>query len=74
MIGILWPAWIEMGAGTSFLGMSATSWVSFLLFWCMNIYFVWKGHESIKWLENFAAPFLIVVGVVLVNLYSPAHG
>ena len=65
MIGILWPGWIELGAGSSFIGMSATSWFSFSLFWFLNIFFVWRGHESIKWLENFAAPFLIVVGIAL---------
>ena len=36
---------------------------SFLLFWALNMYFVYAGTESIRWLETVTAPFLIVVGV-----------
>jgi len=31
----------------------------------MNVYFIVKGTESIKWLESLAAPFLILMGFVL---------
>jgi nucleobase:cation symporter-1, NCS1 family len=65
MIGILWEPWTLMGAQSSFIGMSFTSWISFLLFWTINIFFVWKGHNSIKWLETFAAPFLLLAGMAL---------
>lgn len=41
--------------------------VCFLIFWCINIYFIWKGTESIKFLETFAAPLLIVVGLGLLG-------
>src|SRR5690606_8046767 len=34
-------------------------------FWLLNVIFVYKGTESIKWLENLAAPFLVVVGLAL---------
>jgi nucleobase:cation symporter-1, NCS1 family len=37
----------------------------FILFWLINLYFIWKGTESIKWMESLAAPFLIVTGLVL---------
>ena len=40
--------------------------VAFGLFWLLNIYFVWKGTESIKWLEVYAAPILILIGLVLI--------
>jgi len=39
--------------------------VGFMIFWGMNVYFIVKGTESIRWLESFAAPFLIVMGLVL---------
>ncbi len=39
----------------------------FAVFWCMNLYFIWKGTESIRWLETFAAPILIVIGLVLIG-------
>ena len=37
------------------------------LFWLMNVWFVWKGTESIKWLETYAAPFLIGIGLLLLG-------
>jgi NCS1 family nucleobase:cation symporter-1 len=39
--------------------------VSFFVFWALNVYFIVKGTESIKWLEALAAPFLLLVGVGL---------
>ncbi|MFQ5889981.1 MAG: NCS1 family nucleobase:cation symporter-1 [Gemmatimonadota bacterium] len=65
LIGILWENWARLGGDWSFMGYGLSHYVSFLLFWLVNIYFVWAGTESIKWLETLAAPFLIVVGMVL---------
>jgi cytosine/uracil/thiamine/allantoin permease len=41
--------------------------IGFGVFWVINIYFIWKGTESIKWLENYAAPILILIGLVLIG-------
>lgn len=67
MIGIVWPAWLSLGGGATFVGLTLPSWLAFLGFWLINVAFVWKGTESIKWLENIAAPFLIMVGVALLG-------
>ncbi len=56
MIAVLWPAWATFEPGAA---------IAFLLFWGMNVYFIVKGTESIKWLESYAAPFLLVVGIGL---------
>ncbi len=37
----------------------------FIAFWLINVYFIWRGTESIKWMETLAAPFLIVCGLAL---------
>jgi cytosine/uracil/thiamine/allantoin permease len=37
----------------------------FLLFWVVQMFFVWKGTESIKWLEALAAPLLIIIGFAM---------
>jgi nucleobase:cation symporter-1, NCS1 family len=66
-LGAMWPAWLQVGGGAELLGMTLPSWICFGLFWAVNVFFVWKGHESIKWLENLAAPFLILIGVVLLG-------
>ena len=56
MIILLLPQWaiFEWGPATGFL-----------IFWGMNVYFIIKGTESIRWLESVSAPFLIIVGLGL---------
>ncbi len=47
------------------LGISGGQLTCFLLFWAINVWFIWRGIESIKWLEAWSAPFLLIVGVAL---------
>lgn len=47
------------------LGINAGQFLCFMIFWAINYVFIIIGTESIKWLENLAAPFLIVVGLAL---------
>ncbi len=47
------------------LGISGTQFACFMLFWAINILIIVRGIDSIKWLENWAAPFLIVMGLAL---------
>lgn len=46
--------------------LTAGKFICFGLFWLVNLYFIWKGTESIKWLENLAAPVLVAIGIVLI--------
>jgi cytosine/uracil/thiamine/allantoin permease len=60
---------------TGELGLSVGKFVSFGIFWIINMYFIWKGTESIKWLETYSAPILIGIGLVLIYWsYSKAEG
>ena len=65
ILAIVWPGWRELGGGRQFMGHGLPQYCGFLLFWVMNLYFVWAGTESIKWLETLSAPFLVVVGLAL---------
>jgi len=65
VLAALWGPWGRLGGNWSFMGYGLPEYLAFLLFWAVNVYFVWAGTESIKWLEAIAAPFLIVVGVAL---------
>ena len=65
---LLWPGWEQLGGGFTFMGHGLPEYLAFLVFWAMNVYFVWAGTESIRWLETAAAPFLLVVGLALVWL------
>jgi NCS1 family nucleobase:cation symporter-1 len=47
------------------LGADIAQLAWFFVFWLCNVYFIWRGMESIKWLETLAAPFLLLCGVGL---------
>lgn len=59
------PAW-QTALGTLH-GFPATQWVSFLLFWGLNILIIYKGMELVRRLERFAAPFVLVMTAFLVG-------
>lgn len=65
MIILLLPEWAIFEWGPA---------VGFLIFWGMNVYFIVNGTESIKWLEAYAAPFLIIMGLVLLGWAYDAGG
>lgn len=54
------------GTGT-ILGITPWQWACFLFFWAINLHFIWRGMNSIKWLESWAAPFLIAAGLALLG-------
>jgi len=47
------------------LGISAAEFACFMIFWAVNVWFILRGMNSIKWLEVISAPFLLAVGVAL---------
>ena len=48
-------------------GLTTGKFVGFGIFWLINIYFIWQGIEHIKFLERYAAPILILIGVILIG-------
>ena len=58
-----------------FFGISPGELLCFLIFWAINIFIIVRGMDSIKWLEIFSAPFLILTGAgLLVWAYLAAKG
>jgi len=49
----------------SILGADLAPLIWFFVFWLINVYFIWNGMESIKWLETLSAPFLLLCGAAL---------
>ena len=39
--------------------------VCFLGFWGLNMYVVWRGVESIRFLQSYSAPFMVVMSLLL---------
>jgi len=54
-----------VGTALPFLGIDVGQFACFIGFWAMHLYFIKHGTESIRWLETYAAPFLIGMGLVL---------
>jgi NCS1 family nucleobase:cation symporter-1 len=60
--------WIDVAADTTpvaVLGITAKQFGCFIAFWLLNLAIVVRGINSIKWLESWAAPFLLLGGVGL---------
>lgn len=53
------------GSDLPVLGINGTELLCFLGFWLLQVVVLWRGIESIKVLESWAAPFLIVMGLAL---------
>ena len=50
-----------------FLDINTAQTVCFLGFWAVQLYVIWNGIDSIRIFETFAAPFLILMGLVLLG-------
>ncbi|MCI0589241.1 MAG: NCS1 family nucleobase:cation symporter-1 [Planctomycetes bacterium] len=50
---------------TALVGITPGELLCFAIFWLVNLWFILRGTESIKWLETWAAPVLIATGLGL---------
>jgi NCS1 family nucleobase:cation symporter-1 len=50
---------------TNWLGITGGQFVCFLFFWGINMWVIYRGIETIRWLLNIKAPLLIALGLVL---------
>lgn len=67
------PAWSTFGGkiGDQPVGM----WISFIIFWLLNVLIIYCGMETIKKFENWAGPSVLVIfGLILGALIYQAHG
>jgi nucleobase:cation symporter-1, NCS1 family len=58
------PSWPTL-LGPGFGGHPTTAWLSFLLFWGLNVFIIYKGMDLLRIVENWAAPFVLVMTAVL---------
>ncbi|HTX37711.1 MAG TPA: NCS1 family nucleobase:cation symporter-1 [Bryobacteraceae bacterium] len=56
MLKILWPAAASVSGGI---------WICFFAFWALNIAVIWRGIDTIKFLEGIGAPFMLGLGLLL---------
>jgi NCS1 family nucleobase:cation symporter-1 len=66
-----WPALLGAGFG----GHTTTEWLAFLMFWGLNVYVIYRGMDQLREVENWAAPFVLVMAAALLWwAVSRAHG
>jgi NCS1 family nucleobase:cation symporter-1 len=56
MLRIMWPGAAALAGGV---------WICFFAFWALNIFVIWRGIETIKFLEGVGAPFMLGIGLLL---------
>ena len=64
IISTLFPSFLEL----EFIGY----FISFIIFWIINVYIAASGNKAVKYLEGFSAPVLILLSfVVIIALSMP---
>jgi len=46
-------------------GNAAALWICFFAFWGLNMAVIWRGIETIKFLEGIGAPFMLGIGLLM---------
>jgi len=68
-IGVLWPGWLTIGGSFNIVGLSLPQAITFIIFWLLNMYIIFRGMNAVKKLEQYAAP-LLVIFIVAVFIWS----
>ena len=63
LFSALWGGWA--GMDTAIAGNPLHTWISFFLFWIIQVVIILRGIEGIKHLESWSAPILLLGGLVL---------
>ncbi|MCU1268519.1 MAG: Cytosine/purine/uracil/thiamine/allantoin permease family protein [Acidobacteria bacterium] len=72
--GALIPGWNGL-LGGPIGGHAPTEWFSFLLFWGLNIFIIFRGMDLLRKVENWAAPFVLIMTALLLGwAIWRAHG
>ncbi len=62
--GAIFPSWHTLLGGP--VGRhTPTEWISFLIFWTINIVIIYRGMDLLRKVENWAAPFVLVMTALL---------
>jgi NCS1 family nucleobase:cation symporter-1 len=56
MLKIFWPGAANMAGGV---------WICFFAFWLVNMVVIWRGIDTIRYLEDISAPFMLGIGILL---------
>ncbi|HLH72601.1 MAG TPA: NCS1 family nucleobase:cation symporter-1, partial [Chloroflexota bacterium] len=70
---VLVPGWATFGGMVG--GQTPGMWISFAIFWALNVYIIFRGMDTLRRFENWAGPAVLVfAGMLLVWMVIAAHG
>ncbi len=72
LLTAVWSGWA--GIDAMIAGNPLHTWISFFMFWGIQVVIILRGIEGIKHLESWAAPLLLLGGLVLLIWASSAAG
>jgi NCS1 family nucleobase:cation symporter-1 len=72
LLTAVWSGWANFDAMIG--GNPLHTWLSFFLFWLIQVVIILKGIEGIKHLESWSAPLLLLGGLILLIWASSAAG
>jgi NCS1 family nucleobase:cation symporter-1 len=61
----LWPGWPTALGAATVGGYRPTQWLSYAVFWSINIVIVYRGMELLRRVESWAAPYVLVMTTLL---------
>jgi nucleobase:cation symporter-1, NCS1 family len=59
------PGYAGLGGGVTILGLGVPSAITFMFFWVINIFIIYRGMNAVRVFENWAAPIVLVMAAVL---------
>jgi nucleobase:cation symporter-1, NCS1 family len=72
LLTAVWSGWASFDSVIG--GNPLHTWFSFFLFWIIQVVIILKGIEGIKFLESYAAPLLLLGGIILLVWASSTAG
>jgi NCS1 family nucleobase:cation symporter-1 len=72
LLTAIWSGWASID--TMIAGNPLHTWISFFLFWLIQVAIILKGIEGIKYLESWSAPLLLLGGLILLIWAANAAG
>ena len=72
LLAAVWSGWA--GIDAMIAGNPLHTWISFFIFWIIQVIIILRGIEGIKYLESWTAPLLLFGGLVLLIWAASAAG
>ncbi|MBX3299979.1 MAG: NCS1 family nucleobase:cation symporter-1 [Acidobacteria bacterium] len=72
LLTAVWPGWASFDSVIA--GNPLHTWISFFLFWIIQVVIILRGIEGIKHLESWGSPLLLLGGLALLIWASNAAG